>query len=138
MITRLITYLAAAVSQGDCDADKAKPLLGIIPRWYKYLPYSPSSVPGVNHCEIQITLIGKGANPQSLLLILLGFIDMLLRVAGIVAVVFVMYGGFRYVTSQGEPENTSAALRTIINALIGVGIAVVASVVVAFVARSLG
>ena len=134
MILQLVSYLA--ITQGDCDAEKTRKFLGIIPKWYEYLNYVPNQLSGdLNRCEIQLEGITK--NPQELWLIALAAIDILLRIGGMVAVAFVIYGGFRYLTSQGEPENTSAALHTIINALIGVGITVIAAAVVGFVAGKL-
>lgn len=70
-------------------------------------------------------------------LIGLAIFDDLLRIAGIIAFGFVLYGGIRYITSQGEPENTRAALGTIINALIGMAIAIIAAVLVSFLANAL-
>ena len=59
----------------------------------------------------------------------------LLRVAGVAAVGFVIYGGFRYTTSQGSPEQTGAALGTILHALIGLAIAIIAATSIAFIAH---
>ena len=57
-------------------------------------------------------------------------VEILLRIAGLVAVVYVVMGGFKYMTSQGEPENLKQAQGTIINALIGLVIAMLATAVV--------
>ncbi len=122
-----------ASTQADCDADKAKLLLGILPKWYKYMTYQPDST---GRCSI--VLNDLRGQPQQLLLLVLALVEILLRVAGIVAVVFVLVGGFRYITSQGEPENTKAALGTIINALIGVAIAMLATAAVSFLGNRLG
>ena len=51
--------------------------------------------------------------------------------------VFVMVGGARYITSQGEPENIKAAQQTILNAIIGGIIALLASGIVAFIGRTI-
>jgi FtsH-binding integral membrane protein len=64
-------------------------------------------------------------------------IEILLRVAGIFAVVFIMYGGFQYLTSQAEPDKVNKAKHTIINALVGLIIAILASVIINFIARSI-
>ena len=68
-------------------------------------------------------------------LIGLAIFEDLLRVAGMAAVAFVIYGGFRYTTSQGSPEQTGAALGTILHALIGLAIAIIAATSVAFIAK---
>jgi ABC-type nitrate/sulfonate/bicarbonate transport system permease component len=45
-----------------------------------------------------------------------------------------MYGGFQFVTSQGEPGKTAKARDTIVSALAGLAIAVVAAILVGFIA----
>jgi hypothetical protein len=127
----LISYLA--VVQADCDVDKARRLFGVLPKWYKYLPYNPEDI--TNSCAVHIDFSGNGI--LGLLPIGLAIIEILLSVAGLVAVGFVIYGGFQYVTSQGEPDRTKAALHTIINAFVGGAITVVASAIVAFLANRL-
>ncbi|MGH7237631.1 MAG: pilin, partial [Candidatus Saccharimonadales bacterium] len=71
-------------------------------------------------------------------LIVLAVLEDLLRVAGFVAVVMVIVGGIRYTVSSGDPQATSAAKGTLINALIGLTIAIVASATVAFIAGVIG
>lgn len=99
----------------------------VFPKWYKYL----HSVPGVNPCAPQITSLGD------IWLIAAAVIEVLLRVAAIIAVIFVVYAGFSYTTSQGDPEATGRAKGTLVNALVGLAIAVTAAVLVAFLARSI-
>lgn len=64
------------------------------------------------------------------LTVVFNVIDMLLQLVVYVAVGFVIYGGFIFLTSGGSPERATAARKTITNALIGVviGIASVALV----------
>jgi ABC-type Fe3+ transport system permease subunit len=69
--------------------------------------------------------------------IALAIIEILLRIATIVSLGYVVYGGFRYITSQGEPDATKSARQTIINAMIGLVIALLATGIVAFVANRL-
>jgi hypothetical protein len=102
-----------------------------IPPWYKYLDLDPAT------CEvINFELIGNGAN-SGIILIALAIVDMLLRVAGIVAVAFVIWGGFTYITSQAEPDKLAQARHTIINALIGLGLSILATAIVVFVGNRL-
>jgi hypothetical protein len=80
-----------------------------------------------------------GSNsPGDIPLILLAVVDDLLHVAGLVAVAYVLYGGFQYVSSQGQSDKTARAQNTIIDALVGVAIAVVAISVVSFLGNKLG
>lgn len=110
-----------------------------IPTWYKYLKVG--SPPG---CEVIFTTGSNGTSPTApeffgtFVLITLAIVDILLRIGGLVAVIFVIYGGIQYVTSQGEPDRTAKARGTIINALIGMAICVIAVALVSFVGNRIG
>ena len=71
-------------------------------------------------------------------LILLAVVDDLLRIAGIVAVGFVIYGAFQFIASQGNPEGTAKAQSTVINALLGLAVAIAAITFVSFLGDKLG
>lgn len=58
--------------------------------------------------------------------------------AAIVAVVFIVKGGFNYTTSNGDPQKAQKALRTLIYAIVGLLIAAFAEVIVAFVSSNAG
>ena len=108
-----------------------------IPTWYKYLQHEFDPVTGL--CNVEFSLMRDGVfNGEGIALLLLGIIDILVRIAALIAVGFVIYGGFKYITSQGSPEATAAALSTILHALIGLGVAVFATAIVFFVGTSLG
>jgi len=95
------------------------------PTWYEYLPSStgPTCTPSL-------------ASLSDIWLIVAAVIEILLRIAAIMAVGFVIYGGIQYSTSQGSSERTNAAKSTLISAVVGLVICIVASVVVAFIAGS--
>jgi hypothetical protein len=93
------------------------------PTWYCYLKQSGG--------QPEITSLGD------VWLIVAAVIEILLRVAAIVAVVFIIYAGFSYTTSQGDPEGTAKAKSTLINALVGLGIAVTAAAIVSFIAGNI-
>lgn len=126
---------AQAVTEDAC-AKKSDSFLGF-PTWYKYLWTRDSyddkgtSDTGDDECNIEFNF------PNDTGKVLLAVVEILLRVAGMVAVGFVIYGGFRYILSQGDPEQNTAARSTIINALIGIVIATIATVIVSFVARNI-
>lgn len=95
------------------------------PTWYEYLPghYDDNGV-----CSPQLGSL------SNVWLILAAIIEIMLRAAAILAVGFVIYGGVTYMTSQGEPDKTAKARGTIINALVGLVIAVIAATTVGFIA----
>lgn len=118
MIQSLISYFGDPCPGGD---------FLFFPKWYKYLQAAPDSHP----CSPQLTSL------NDVWLIVAAIIEILLRVAAILAVVFVIYGGFSYVTSQGDPEGTGRAKNTLVNALVGLAIAVTAAAIVSFIAKSI-
>ena len=122
MIWQTFTYLAAAAANKDCG--QSKKFLGIIPTWYQYMTFN-------DNCSVALNISGK---PGDLWLVGFGIIDILLRLAGLIAVGFIMYGGFRFVTSQGEAEGIKAARSTVLNAIIGLVITIFASTLVTFIA----
>ena len=127
----LISFFAAAPE--FCKTE----FLGLLP-WFQYLPFYPTSdKTDPNYCQINLDF----ANPNSwnqLWLIGIAIIDDLLRVAGTVAVILVIYGAVRYITSQGDPENVKGAQSTILNALIGLGIAAISVSAINFIGDQLG
>jgi len=116
---QLLTHFAA------CTADSS---FFSIPTWYKYL--KPHDVQGV--CTVTFVF------PDSIPLVALAVVDILLRIAALIAVGFVIYGGIRYTTSQGEPQATASARETIIGALVGLVIATIASALISFIGNKIG
>jgi hypothetical protein len=100
------------------------------PTWYKYLNGNKSDegLTGKSICTPVIKKIGD------VWLILAAVIEILLRAAMLAAVIMVAFGGVKYITSQAQPDHTKAALNTIVNALIGLVIAVAATAMTSFLA----
>lgn len=97
-----------------------------IPAWYRYLQLD-------SKCQVTGLTV-----PGDLTLIALAIVDALLRVAGLVAVLFVIFGGIQYATSQGSPDATARAQSTVINALAGMALSVVAVAFVSYLGNKLG
>ena len=108
-----------------------------LPTWYHYLLAAGKMQVNVQtgHCEF-ITL-SQGFKTTDLALISLAIVDIMLRIAVYITIGYVMYGGFRLITAQGDPQGTKAAQQTIWNALIGLGIALAAVGGVAFIGRAI-
>src|SRR5574337_2045056 len=60
-------------------------------------------------------------------------INVISVVAGVVAVIMIIIGGFRYVTSGGTPDKVTGAKNTILYGIIGLIIVALAQVIVRFV-----
>jgi hypothetical protein len=60
-------------------------------------------------------------------------INILAWIIGVVAVIMVIFGGFRFVTSTGDSNSVASARSTIVYALIGLMVAVFAQIILHFV-----
>ena len=100
------------------------------PTWYKYLG-GVSSPNGAGNATVCLPKVGALSD---IWLVVAALIEILLRLAGLAAIIYVVYGGFQYVTSQGEPDKASRARQTLLNALIGLVIAISAAILVTYVA----
>jgi hypothetical protein len=125
-------FFFAAQAGDNCDLSGHNGFFGF-PRWYEYLPGVWSLTdPGNPHsglnCSPQLTDLAN------IWLIAAAVIGILLRVAALAAVGFVIYGAIGYITSQGDPEPTARAKGTIVNAMVGLAIAVMAAAIVTFIA----
>lgn len=149
-ITNVVTtpQFSATKSATECNVGG---FFGI-PTWYKYIKSFDAS------CNPIVSLRGdtsaqgcvqeRDDNASTRLCsrfngvvftqILLAVVDILVRIGALVAVGFVLYGGFTFITSQGEPDGTKRGRTTIVNALVGLVIAIFASAIVAFIGGRLG
>ncbi|QQS18968.1 hypothetical protein IPL68_02830 [Candidatus Saccharibacteria bacterium] len=124
-----------AAGTGSLATRCSKPFLGLKP-WFAYLPddaFADGSGGGKTCDVTNFKLLGDDSTKSHLLPVVLALVDTLVRVAGLVAVGFVITGGILLTTSQGEPDKTKKARETIINALIGLVVAIVAAVVVSYI-----
>ena len=60
-------------------------------------------------------------------------VNILSTLVGIVAVIMVILGGFKYVTSNGDTSNVQSAKNTILFAIVGLVVVALAQVIVRFV-----
>lgn len=94
------------------------------PKWYKYL----------NGTVVDGRCVPSMEHLSDIWLVVAAFIEILLRIGGILAIIFIIYGGIQYISSQGEPDKTNHARQTIINAVIGLVISISATIVVTYLA----
>jgi len=76
---------------------------------------------------------GADASDSSFLDFVTEFVDILLIGIGVIAVIMIIIGGLKYVTSTGDPAKTNSARNTIIYALVGLVVAVVSRLIILFV-----
>lgn len=98
-----------------------------LPTWYKYLDGNGTGV----ECTPVLTGLAD------VWLIVLAIIEILLRVAVIVAIAYVVFGGIKLIISRANPDKIQQARNTVQDGLIGMVIAVVATAVVSFIAGTI-
>ncbi len=118
----------AGAALSACSSGSGGGFLGL-PTWYKYLD-NTELIGG--RCSPVVNF------PDDITKILLAIFEIIIRVGGLAAVAFVIWGAFQYQTSQGDPEKTKNARSTIVNSLIGIAITVSAVAIVNLIGRSLG
>ena len=73
------------------------------------------------------------ASPTSVPNAITTIVNTMLFLIGIISVIMIIIGGFRYVLSAGNTQNTTAAKDTILYAVIGLVVALLAYAIVNFV-----
>lgn len=80
-----------------------------------------------NKCNIQIQELVQ------FWVIVMNFIEILLQLVAYVAAGYIIWGGFKYIKSEGDPGKISEAKAAIMNAIIGLVIALGSVAVVQFI-----
>ena len=138
--TLFVGVTTATTSAATANSCTNKTTFFGLPAWYEYLQVDFTPDGGVDSngvptgdCEINT----DSSSGNVFILISLAIIDILFRLGAIVAVIFVVYGGFMFITSQGEPAKIVSARKAILNAVIGLVIVILASQIVKFIAKFL-
>ncbi len=111
-------FAVAAVSPASVHADIKDNLCG----------GADLSLDKSNDCDGDDTDAEKSVND-----IIRTVVNVLTTVVGILAVIFIIVGGFRYITSGGDSGKVTSARNTIVYALVGLIIVALAQVIVRFV-----
>ena len=123
LVTTLLTSsVMMPAPTAIADSGCSKSLLGI-PTWFAYLDMDAN-------CQIIYPRKSDGSGSidikQLITPVAIAVIDILLRVAGIAAFFYIVLSGFKFVMAQGSPDKEKAARQSIINAAIGLVIAILA------------
>lgn len=81
--------------------------------------------------EINITQL------NDLWIIPLNIVEMLLQAVAYAAVGYLIWGGFKYIKSQGEPSSIQQAKDAIMNSIIGLGVSLASVGIVKFISSSI-
>ncbi|MDB5186548.1 MAG: hypothetical protein JWM07_20 [Candidatus Saccharibacteria bacterium] len=99
-----------------------------LPPWYRGLTkadcdlMSPTDVGGISNYIWTIAL---------------NIVEMILQIVGYISVAFIIFGGFKYMTSAGSPDGMVKARKTITNAIVGLLISIFSVAIVNLVAGAI-
>lgn len=137
----LLVALAPASAHAQEDDDSANSSCGDarflgLPAWYNGL-----AEPRDGGCEIRSPSdprFGDEGLKNFIWIIVFNIVEMILRLAGYAAVAFIIYGGYKYMTSAGSADGVAAAKKTITNAVVGLVLSIAAVAIVNTISRGLG
>lgn len=109
---------ASAASGGRCSAG-----LLTFPAWYSYV--------NTGCDEVKITQL------NDLWIIALNFVEILIQAVAYAAVGYLIWGGFKYIKSHGEPGAIQQAKSAIMNAVIGLAASLSAVAIVNFISAGI-
>lgn len=75
----------------------------------------------------------QGTSTGSLIQAITSIVNALLALAAVIAAIFVIIGGVRYVTSQGDEDASVAAKDTVLYAVVGIIVIALSAVLVNFI-----
>jgi hypothetical protein len=103
-----------------------------LPSWWEYLDGKQDAL---GKCVPNLNILHQ---PSNLWLVGLAVLDILLRLAGFIAVVSIIIAGVELIRTEGNTEKATNARQRIFNSLIGLAIAAGATALVVFVGNTVG
>lgn len=88
---------------------------------------------GLSNVQNGVTTTSNAAGGLSMQTVISTVIGTMLFIVGLLAVVMLIYGGIRYVTSHGDKAQVTAAKETIMYAVVGLVVAIAAFAVVQWI-----
>lgn len=105
-------------------------LLITIPAWFKGLTVSDSD------CSLK-SPNDVGGVSNYIWAIALNVVDMILQLVGYITVGFIIFGGYKYMTSAGSPDGMVKARKTVTNAIIGLIISIFSVAIVKIISGAI-
>ena len=124
--TMPVVGLSPNANAAACGASSDADFLGL-PPWHRGLTCKDDAV------DLTAKPIG-----QTVVIIALNIVDMALRLLSLVAIGFIIFGGFQYMIARGEPGGVAKGKATVTHAVIGLIIGIASSAIVGFLVSRLG
>lgn len=134
-----VTAVPQVVGASDVVANCNEGFLGF-PAWYNGLTNGDCSIK--NPSDLSTKNKDGNSNNDGLSRFIwrvgLNVVDIALVAASYVAAYFILYGGFLFLTSQGDPADAARARSTMLDAVIGLAISMGAVILVNFIFNGIG
>ena len=124
--TMPVIGLSPNANAAACGENSDAGFLGL-PPWHRGL--------ACNNDAVDLTAQPIGT---IVVIIALNIVDMALRLLSLVAVGFIVFGGFQYMIARGDPGGVAKGKATVTHAVIGLIIGIASSAIVGFLASRLG
>lgn len=120
------TLTFGSIAYADADCDQKGMILTLKPWYYGLTSDTDCSI-------VSPSELGQDGMQIFVTRIILTVVEDLLQLVGYATVGFIIYGGFIYMTSSGAPDRASKGAKTILNAVIGLVIAMASIALVNFI-----
>lgn len=127
------SFMTIATSQTSYAAACVGRVIGF-PTWYRGLGET-KTIDGEKTCEIKKPGSGQNGLSNFIWKIVLNVLEIALLLVGYLAVGFIIYGGFKYITGAGSSDKITAGRKIILNAVIGLVISIFSVAIVNLVVR---
>lgn len=104
--------------------------------WYYKLTNTDCSIK--TPADMNTSASANDGMQQFITRIILTVVEDLLQIVAYATVAFIIYGGFLYMTSSGAPDKAARGQKTVLNAAIGLFIAIASIGLVNFIGGALG
>ncbi len=131
--TLTMTAIPQVAGASDVVAKCNTGFLGF-PAWYNGLTNGDCSIKNPNDLNTD----GNNGLSRFIWRIGLNIVTIALVAASYVAAYFILYGGFLFLTSQGDPADATLARSTMLDAVIGLAISMGAAILINFVFTGIG
>jgi len=116
-----------AGADADCESYKTKTFLGFFHSWDYGFDHAGIGEDGTCHVVMPKSI------PTFIWTIVLNIFYDISIIAGVIAVIMIIANGFQYMTSGGSSDKVSKAKKGLMQAIIGLAIALLAATIVNFI-----
>lgn len=106
--------------------------------WTRAVAVLAAVAPLVAQAQLTGVVPPSGTAQGDLAQVILRIINYVLAIVGVIALAYLVYGGFMYITSAGNEDRIEVAKGILINAVFGIVVIGVAAALVNFVIRGVG